>query len=212
MSLRRSARLRARAFPLTELPEQALRHVASFLGPTDTMSLSGSSRGLRSSLADRRAHAQEPWTAIRPVVQEIERAAKLAGDLSRRRPATRQEAMAMATARGLTFDRAGWAQFSERGSFEVNIRRTVTARDGARLAFDDTVKYEFGDGRVRIFGSIRYEEPDVHYTISWDNVWDEDRIIVRDLALELIPEIANALVTNVLRALRTSSFEVVFEA
>ena len=224
MRLRRSARLRARAFPLTELSSDLQRHVASFLGPTDLMSLSGSSRGLMTSLADRRAHVQEPWTAVRPLVQEIERAAKLAGDLVRRLPASEREAMQMATARGLTFGDAGWFRVPEHGSrFSIKFKRTVTCRDGAKLTLKvavslyDPVYENTPAGHAGLTGSIQYEKANTMYNVNWGipfhrrhdrliNVEDDRYMAPRTSAWQ--QPIGTLLLKNVMRALRTSGLKV----
>lgn len=205
MTLRRSSRLRARGFPLASLTDHELRHVASFLGPTDTMSLSGSSRGLMTLLANRRAHAQEPW---RLLVKEIERAAKLAGDLSRRRPASEREATQMAIARGLVFgdEGAGWTVGQSQRRFAVNLKRTVTGREGAKLELDVFVSYMYGTRIPYVLGRMVYEKAGSEAFIFWDTT-ERPNIEVRPRGATE-PEIVNALITNVVRALQTSGWEV----
>ena len=83
---RRPASPASPAPSLTSLAPDLQRHVTSFIGPSDAasvMSLSGSSRGMRGLLANRRARLMDSWRAIwplaRPLMREIERAASLAG-------------------------------------------------------------------------------------------------------------------------------------
>ena len=159
------------------------------------------------SLANQRAHAQEPWTAIRPLVEEIRRSAALAKRLARRLPASRLEARRMAIAEGLTFGNAGWKQARIERSFFIELDRTVTGRDGATVKLWAKVIYPYGDDDVEMQGTLDYAKGNEECDVTWGKNGNGLHS-VNVFKNSSSPALTDALVTNVVRALRTSGFPV----